>query len=201
MIKRKAKNVIQFAEILAEYDIEKFDIEIAEFPCVLCIEQSGDEYNLVSYVSMSDFEEPDFISAIQRILDWHQQFAEMEFPAGGLQILMQARAKLARFNEDLGRYKSELETIKLETEYKRRRIKDTLLLKYRKDGMTISEAQAQARVDSETYDNLHVEATRDYKDVCALYDTVNQTLNAMAGERSHLEQEYKYSAIREGANV
>lgn len=199
MIKQKAKNALQFAEILAEYNIEKFDIEVSEFPCVLCFEQKGDEYNLVSYVSMSDFEEPEFIPAIQRILDWHQQFAEQEFPTGGLQVLMQARARLARFNEDLGRYKSELETVKLETEYKRRRIKDTLLLKYRKDGMTISEAQAQSRIDSETYDNLHVESTRDYKDVCALYDTVQQTLNAMAGVLRHLEVEYKYGAIAEGA--
>ena len=64
--------------------------------------------------------------------------------------------------------------------------------------MTGVEAQAQSRVDCEKYDNMLIEATKNYKEVWALYDSVNQTLNAMAGERSHLEQEYKYAAIAEG---
>ena len=199
MRKVKAKNTLHFGEILAEHNIEKFDIQVSEFPCVLCLEEKGDEFNLVAYVAMSDFGEPDFITGIQRILDWHQKFAEDKFPTGALNHLMQARAKLARLNEDLGRYRSELEREKLEIEFKRKRIRDTLLLKYRKDGMTGVEAQAQSRVDCEKYDNMLIEATKSYKEVWALYDSVNQTLNAMAGERSHLEQEYKYAAISEGA--
>lgn len=146
---------------------------------------------LLTYVSKSDFEEPEFITEISRILEWHDKYVKEGINANGLHVLMQSRSRLSILIEYLGQYVADLNAQSKETEFKRRIVRDRAILLYRGQGDTTVDSQAKARIECEPWDKKEVEAKKHAQEAIALLKAVEQTLNAMSGEIRSLEGDLK----------
>lgn len=187
IINKKFSVLMELAEYLAEFDLAPFDIKKDVFPIVVPIEQTAEGPVFHPYVSLADFETPDFIVEINRILGWHEKFVNEGMDPYLTQTLRMSRVKLAALLKELGEFRSTLKKNYTDLDFLRRRVRDKTMLLKKSEGLTATESQAHARLMCEDYDHKVSEAEKQWHDVCALYDAVNQTLNAMAGEISALQ--------------
>jgi hypothetical protein len=127
---------------------------------------------------------------IRRVLDWHQRVAEKGVTGADYELMIRGRSKLAAAMEYLGQAKAAADHDEIAAGYRRRRQRDTLVLLYSADH-TQGVAQAKARIETKPLDEDHAAARKVKLELAALWDTVKETLNAMAGEIRALEQEQK----------
>lgn len=183
----KVTSNIQLAELLADHNIDSFSVDKDQYPAIAVISDN----KFITLVPYADFEPIEWMGDIRRVLECHDQIMEKGITANDYDALMKARAKLAACMEWLGQLKASTAKDYMKAGYDRRRKRDSLILVYKDKGMTISLAQAQARTETKAYDDDHSQAYELKIQTETLYDTVRETLNAIAGERHTLENELK----------
>lgn len=183
IIRQKIGFQLQLAEFLAEHELDiEIKVKKSEYPIVIPIENRPEGIFLHPHISMADFETPDFITEINRILEWHDDFVHKGMDPLFTHTLRMSRSRLAKLMENLGVFVARLKKDFKDIEYKRRRVRDKTTLLKKAEGLSVAESQAHARLMCEDYDDQLTEAERIWKEADVLYDTVYQTLNAMAGE-------------------
>lgn len=187
MTHQKVTSNIQLAELLADHNIESFAVDKDQYPAIAVIKDD----QFITLVPFAEFEPEDWMGDIRRVLEWHDQVMEKGITSNDYDALMKARSKLAFCMEWLGQLKASTAKDYLKAGYDRRRKRDNLKLIYRGQDMTITMAEAKARTETKSYDDDHIAACERKIQVETLYDTVKETLNAMAGERHTLENELK----------
>lgn len=189
IIRQKFGFQLQLAEFLAEHELDvEIKVKKSEFPIVIPIENRPEGVFLHPHISLADFEPPDFITEINRILSWHDDFVHKGMDPLFTHTLRMSRTRLAKLLENLGVFSARLKKDFKDLEYKRRRVRDKMVLLKKSEGLTVGESQAHARLACEDYDEQVTEAERVWKEAEVLYDTVYQTLNAMAGEINALNK-------------
>lgn len=183
----------ELKKLCQDRGLAEFSIPGSEFPVVVVLNKKGEKEQVVTYVSYSAFEHPDFINKIQAILSWYRSFTNNGSPTHQYPLLLRAKSTLAQLNADLGSYKALLDSHYTETIFARRRARDKEYLKMRQLEHTVADARASAQVAMQEYERRQIEAQRSRTQVSTLYDTVLQVLNAMANTIKALEREYNYA--------
>lgn len=187
MTNHKVNSNIQLAELMSEHGIESFSIDKEQYPAIVIL----DDDKFVTLVSYSEFEPAEWMGDVQRVLEWHDSTMEKGITSNDYDALMKARSKLSRCIEWLGLLKAETANAYVKAGYDRRRKRDNLKIIYMQGSSSVSMAESKARVETESYDNEHAQSLKDKIKTETLYDTVKETLNAMAGEIRTLENELK----------
>jgi hypothetical protein len=188
MNKAKITTVADLTEFISVENIEGFDgnIDKGNFPLVICY---NDEKQYLGFVSLDDFEYPDFVSKTERILEWHEGFVNDGLPAEQFQILLQSRTQLSKLLKPLGDYVAYWENERKKAEHRQQMAKDAAFLISIKQGSMTTIANAEARQATSTYGDEVLQLLNAQKRADALLSAVNQTLNAMAGNIKQVQSE------------
>ena len=194
--KVKVGTLLEFAQKLAEYDIESFEVDKTNFPCVVLIKESEEGNEFVDLVAYTDFEDPDFIAEILRILEWHDAFVKNAMPANEYQLLIRSRARLSLLSGWLGNFVAALESERNGILNTMKKVKNNIFLaKIKTETQKIADVEAAVAVES--YNEASIDARRNFKEAESLLKSVNNVLNAMAGEVKVMEREANQVNYRE----
>lgn len=196
MNKLKIGNVLDLASMIEEYKIQDFDgyTGNGKYPIIIMYD---DNLKYMGFVSLSDFEDKEYIQKISSILERHDRFIKNQMPSSDYSNLMKARAELARQSEWLGRLRAQYAAEHKASEFKRRRVFDNMLLINKKNGDTDGVSRAKARQEIKAYDDEVTDFLKLKLEAEALVKVVDQTLNAMAGEVRQLEKEQSRTNIQD----
>lgn len=189
MTKKRINNEHELADLLLDLGIEKFDTSVSDFPCVVCIDENN---SLCAMVSIEDFYADNTIPRATRVIEWYKKYVDEGMDGGNFMLLNQARATLSGLLEPLGNIRANIESEKVAAEFRRRRRRDIIYLNKKNAGHNQKDAEAEARIETQSYDNEVIEATKAMHSIRAIYQSVEQTLNAMAGSIRIVENDMKH---------
>lgn len=194
----KYKRIIsypQFADWLVDcaHEVPKHASGIT-FPAVfpyeeIAMEGVETEYIIHPGVPYKDLHEDDAAQELEKLSLWYDDFSARGMPGDQIQLLLQARNRMAIALKPFGVDINAVEVALRNARYRRDVKTHKLKALYRDNGMTASAADHQVMVDcKENYDEV-TSLNKLWKDLKAAMESHRQTLNAMAGVRGLIQQE------------
>jgi len=128
---------------------------------------------------------------ITKINRWYSTAGTFDPTRGNIENLLRARRKLVGAMADLGRDVAEFKAQAEGAYFQRKRNYAAAKAGARQKDLTVSDAEDVAQVGTREAQDAEIEANRQYLEARNLFETVRETLNALATEIRILEQEYQ----------
>jgi len=134
----------------------------------------------------------ELLTEINIIADWYRgQPEHIESIRKNIDGLLKARRMLATNLIDLSFHVANAKEARDAAVFARKRSYSTKALEHKENGLTVAESDHKANIETETHREIERGAEKAYEQVKLIYSSVNDVLNALAGDINILSNEYK----------
>ena len=132
------------------------------------------------------------LNEITKITEWYRGRPEhMESTRKNIDALLKARRILACNLVELATFTADAKEARDAAVFARKSSVAKKVLEYRSEGMTISESEHKSNLDAETHREIERGCEHAYEQSKLIYSSVNDVLNALAGDINILSNEFK----------
>jgi len=128
---------------------------------------------------------------IAKVVEWYRSEKHFDPTKRNIEYLLAARRRLVGALMDLGQDIADLKAGAEAAYFNRKNHFAGAVIAKRKEGETATDAQNAAQVEGDNLQQLEVDANAAYIAAKNLKDTVQEVLNAIAGDLRILEYEYQ----------
>ena len=137
------------------------------------------------------------LNEIIRITEWYRGIdSHIESSRKNIDALLKARRLLAANQVDLAYVVASAKEARDKAVFARKQSYSAKVIGHRENGLTVGESEHKANIETETHREIERGAEKAFEQAKLIYQSVNDILNAIAGDIRLLQYEYEKTNYR-----